>query len=236
MSSRTTRERSDPRALVEAWLIDGARDELARDLAVHASLCGECRMQIVALDLLTAVELERAGFPPPRAATAPARARRRVAVAAGGVVALSAVATAAAVGWRLPGNGLGSAATDAPTQDVLGNTGQPESSSTVAVTPSATASGSASAEVTTSPSPTPGVPVASGQPPIIVPTASPHGTYAATPSPPASIKPPSATPTASPSPTAEVSSPTPTPTDSPIPSGTPAPLQELWDAITPALP
>jgi hypothetical protein len=217
MSEAGRRDRRDPHSLLEKWLLDGANDELPRAVAVHASLCNECRARIAAFDMLTATELDRAGFPPLRVAAIPTHARRRVAMAAGGVVALSAVAVAAGAGWRLPNGVLGTAPATPPTQEVLGNTGRPEASPRITPSASPTASEAPSAEVTASASPAPVVPSALAPPPTAAPTASPRPRHSASPTPRASIVPP----TASAVPTPEVTPVPPTPeptTPEPSPS------------------
>src|SRR5699024_2414457 len=83
-----SRDAGDPHRRIESWLVDGAGEGLPRDVMVHALVCSACRRQIAAFDMLTAVELDRAGAPPRIARPAPAhdRAGSRVAMAAGGAV------------------------------------------------------------------------------------------------------------------------------------------------------
>jgi hypothetical protein len=207
--------RRDAHSLVDAWLIGGASGELPRDLAVHASLCAQCQASIAAFDMLGAVDLDRAGFPPARVAATQRGMRRGVAVAAGGVVALSAVAAVAAGGWRLvPGPGLGGGtASDGPTQEVLGNTGQPQASSEVEIGSSASPRPSSSATPAAS-APSAGSPPPIAQPTLVPatarPTASPGASHAPSPTPRPSIV-RSATPVPSPSPSDSPQPPTPTP-------------------------
>lgn len=216
----------DPHRFVEDWLVDGARHDLPRDLAVHASLCVGCRTRIAAFDMLSAVQLERAGFPPLRAGSIAHRARGRMAVAAGSVVAVTAVAAVAASGWRLPVNGPANIPAEAPTQEVLGNTGEPQATPTAVPSSTTTPSASATTEASTLPSSSAEVLLPS-QPPIIAPSASPRpsATPAVTPRP--SIIAP--TPTTAPTPevTPEPPTPSPEPTIGPTPIGASSALAGL---------
>jgi hypothetical protein len=207
----------DPHRRFAAWLLAAADDDPPRDLAVHASLCRDCQLEIAAFDMLTAVDLGRAGMPPPRALSD----RRRLATPGRVVAAVSGAAAMAAIGvggWRLAdAGGLGGGlASEAPTQAVLGNTGHPE-------TPPASPSGSAPAttkEPDRSPSPSPSATTGSVPPPL-PPTATQRPTPRPTPTPRPSIIVSSPTPvptprvTAAPSPTLE---PTPEPTPDTSPS------------------
>ena len=223
MSPRQRTDRRDPHATIDAWLIEGAEEDLPRDLAVHASLCPDCRMRIAAFDMLAAVKLDQAGFPPLRAAAlGPAGPRRGVALAAGGVVAVSAVATVAAVmgtSWRPSPDTVGGAATERPTQAVLGNTGQPQPTArSASQTPSGTPTASPTA--TSIPLPT-AAPVVTPPPtgpaslPAPTPTLRPTHAPTATPRPSAS---PAATATPSPTPVITPEPPTPTPEPTPTPT------------------
>lgn len=208
----------DPHRRIEDWLIDGAGEALPRDVMVHALVCHECRRRIAAFDMLTAIELDRAGLPPrlARAEVAPARAGRRVTLAAGGAVTVSAAAVVAvaATGWRPPSLGdQGTVGSTAPTQAVLGNTGEPQATSaatsTVRSRPSRSAVASPGETVVGTPNAT--------VPPVSARTPGPTPRPTATPHPTASPKP--HTPTPSPSPS---SSPTEAPTPTDTPTATPS--------------
>jgi len=222
---RRVRGQPDPHRRIEAWLADGAQEVLPRDVLVHASLCADCRLRIAAMDLLAMVELDQAGPPPPQPAADVREGARagRVAMAAGGAVAVSAavVVGAAATGWRpLGGGGVAVTQTEQPTQAVLGNTGQPTPSRGSSPTTSASTGATASAD-----------PSASDQPPFTFPPTAlptiglptPGPTQRASPRPGATPTPrPTAVPTPVPTavPTPEPPTPTPIP-DTPTPEPTP---------------
>lgn len=200
----------DPHRRFTAWLLAATDDDPPRDLAVHASLCSSCQLEIAAFDMLTAVDLSRAGMPPLRALAA---SRGRLGTAGRVAMAVSGAAAVAAIvggGWRLAEDGgLGAGpATEAPTQAVLGNTGHPET--TPIASPSAGATGS-TAKFSRSPSPSPAA--TSGTVPL--------------PPPPAPTARPTTAPTKTPRPSIIISSPTPVPTPAitpaPSPSDTPTP-------------
>jgi hypothetical protein len=231
MSERRQRRRRpvagsrDPHRRFEAWLIDGAVEVLPRDVMVHASLCSECRTRIAAFDLLTEVDLDRAGAPPSIAAAATRRSGSgvRMTAVATGAVAVSAAAVVAGVaasGWRPTLGGGDVNASGAPTQEVLGNTGEPQPTLAPSRTPHATPSHPAAA----SPS---GLTSSDAQPTVAPPVTLPSAiaTQRATASPRASATPrASRAPTPTPAPTVP---PTPTPsaapTDTPSPAPTPTP-------------
>ncbi|HEX6656003.1 MAG TPA: hypothetical protein VF153_07310 [Candidatus Limnocylindria bacterium] len=213
--------RGDAHQRIEEWLADGATEMLPRDVLVHASLCSDCRLRIAALDLLSAVDLEQAGPPPPLAATdeRPGARAGRVAMAASGAVAVSAAALvvgATATGWRPPFVGAGGSPTDRPTQAVLGNTGQPTPSlGTPSLGPTPTTLATEGAATA--------LPSASDQPPFTFPpTALPTiAVPSAVPTQRATFRPGA---TATPRPTvAPTPVPTPVPTAVPTPTDTPAP-------------
>jgi hypothetical protein len=194
------------------WLLASSDDDPPRDVAVHASVCHDCRQAIAALDMLTAIDPARAGQPPLRSLQGrPLRTATRVAAAVGGVAAVAAIGVG---GWRLvDANALRfGAVTESPNQAVLGNTGQPEA--TLEPSPSASASGSAedaSPSLSPSPSPTPAAPANPG---LLPPNP-----------PPASTVPPTARPTVKPTATPQPSIilPTPSPSPQPTPEVTPPP-------------
>jgi hypothetical protein len=227
VSDRPRRDDRDPHRRFGEWLLAAGDEDPPRDVAVHASVCPDCQRQIAALDMLTAVDLARAGPPPARAAIIERRLapRTRVAVAVGGAAAVAALAFGS---WRLAdGTGIGiGPAGETPNQEVLGNTGQPEPT----LGPSPTRSDDASAE--TSPSTRPsnepsGVP-SSTQLPLLTqapfnqpPAATPRPTSQPTRTPRPSLAPtPTPAPTSAPSPSAQ---PTPTPEITPTPTESPTP-------------
>jgi hypothetical protein len=190
------------------WLTAGAEGDPPRDVAVHASLCPECRRSIAALDLLAVVNPGVASMP----AEQTGRERGRLAMA-GRLVGATAVLFSAAIlgvgvsqliGVSHPDSPIAQAS-QTPEQNVLAQTATPGASQPAALpsppeetlTPLAT------------PEPTPLPPGATPRPsfrpaPTPIPTANPTAT-------------PSAVPSNSPLPT---DSPTPTlvPTDTPAPT------------------
>jgi hypothetical protein len=184
------------------WLTAGAEGDPPRDVAVHASVCTECRRSIAALDLLAMVNPGVASMP-----TEPTgRERGRLAMA-GRLVGATAILFSAAtlgvgvsqlIGVSHP-NGLIAQASQTPEQNVLAQTATPGASQ---------------------PSALPSPPEETLTPLGPEPIAQPPG---ATPRP--SFKPaptpfPTAAPTAIPS---AVPSDTPLPTDTAGPTQTPAP-------------
>jgi hypothetical protein len=194
----------DPHRRFVAWLLAVGDNDPPRDLAVHASLCTGCQLEIAALDMLTAIDVSRAGMPPLRALASRGRlgTAGRVAVAVSGAAAMAAIGVG---GWRLAeaGGRMSGPASEAPTQAVLGNTGHPET------TP--IASPSAGATVTAEES-------------IRSPSPSPAATTGTLPLPPAPTTRPTSAPTRTPRPSS-APSPTPKPTVeiTPIPSPTAEP-------------
>jgi hypothetical protein len=211
----------DPHPPLDAWLSGGAQAGLPRDIAVHASVCAECQVRIAAFDMLAAVELDRADFPPQRVAVPIRPARQGVAMAAGGVVALSTVAAVAAGGWRLLPIGASAGGSEAPTQEVLGNTGQPTAShrSTGSASPSAAeADPSASASAGTSVLVPSIVPVSALPSPTLKPGRTPSPTQRSSAGQPTPTLAPSPTSTPTPPATPEPPTPTPDPTLEPTPA------------------
>jgi hypothetical protein len=209
VSDREPRGERDPHRAFEEWLLTAPEEDPPRDLALHALVCPDCQAQIAAIDMLIAIDPARAGMPPVRVVIAGQRyAARRAAVAVGGVAVLAAIGVG---GWQLLGAtdiGFGPAG-ETPTQDVLGNTGQPAPSpSAGASVTTEEATGTPSQRPSASASPVP------PQSPVIPP-----------PSPLPSVAPPSTTaPSRTPRP--RVASPTPAPTASPTPPP-PSPTPEI---------
>ena len=82
-----------------AWLIDGARADLPRDVALHASACDDCLRRADAFDALLAVDAGAASPPPFRSALPrSALASTRTARFAAGVIAVLALAVAVGIG------------------------------------------------------------------------------------------------------------------------------------------
>lgn len=230
-----------------AWIAGGGRDELPRDVALHASGCEDCLRHAAAFDALLAVDPGAAPMPPVRAAPVPSTATgpMRIARAAAGTMAVVIVLGAGAIvgGNLFPPRAtepLVSATEPTPAEGILG--GVPPSTPS----PPLVASESATPEASPSPSldadPTPAVAAAAprptmggGPPPIstalpATPTPQP-ATPQPTPAPtvvPIPSDSPVPTPTPTPSPTTPpiTPSPTPTPTPSsePTPTPTPTPL------------
>ncbi len=204
-----------------AWLLHGAAGEPARDLAVHATFCPECRAAMAALDLLSIIDTGRAPMPPSRGTLGPARRARL------GLHRAAAAATMVIVaggGWALASGRVpvplaaGPPASQAPAQEVLGGAGGGPFSQPDASEPAAGPDGPDGADASV---PAPIGPVSSdaADPP---PGASPDATggpQTATPT--ATVRPaPTGTPrpTRSPSPTpSPTARPTPTPAASALP-------------------
>lgn len=208
----------------DGWLQRGGREELARDVALHASACPGCLRAAGALDALTMVDPGLAEMPPLR--IAPGRAARGPGLlsAVAGVVAVGLVIGAGIIAgvalFRAPVDS--DVATVTPTQGgaVLGGEGSPQTSETASASPSASPTATpsdsppppAAGEGTPAPNPTMG-----GGPPPAPPGPAPTPRPSAPPPPP---------PTATPSPR-----PTPTPTPVPTPVPTPTPTPQCSDGI-----
>jgi hypothetical protein len=235
-----TRRIADPHLRFNAWLVAGAEGELARDLALHASVCGICVPRVAALDLLTAVDTGRASVPVLlRPTFRPAGLRgvgRFVAAFAGVTVAAALIGLAGSQLIELRGAGDGASKADpgeTPGQAVLGGTGrssptpsQTEPSETPA--PSAAAStaeaSTPTGPATPAPFPAPG---SQSTPRPATPRPSASASASASPRPVATP-----TPVASPVPTP---TPTPTPTDTPTPVATPTPTPPPEPTPTPTI-
>jgi hypothetical protein len=214
---------SDLHDAFAAWLTRGARDDLPRAVALHASACPGCLHAAGAFDALAAIDLEAAELPPLRVAGAPVDRRFGLMPATAAAIAVLLVIGAGIVAGgtllRPPDDPEVAAATPTPTptpgEGVLGDQGGPQTSATESPTPSASASptptGSAEpasgGEIAT-PNPTMG-----GGPPLETPPApsvTPRPTVTPSPRPTAAATP---VPTAQPTP---VVTPAPTPTPTPV--------------------
>jgi hypothetical protein len=218
------RRTDDPHRRFRDWLLAGADEDLPRDVAVHAYVCADCQLSTAALDMLYATDLPLAGPPPLRAAAPAVRhPMRRVALATGGAVAVTAVAVVATGALRLPTGillGGGSASPSGPrTQEVLGNTGEPEASPT---------SGDPTPPSSSQPSRRPATPGASVPPgtqaPTFIPIVTPVATQTARPSVSGPPRPTPATPAPTASPTVAPTPTPPEPTPEPTVTETPSPL------------
>jgi hypothetical protein len=218
-----TRRIADPHLRFNAWLVAGAEGELARDLALHASVCGICVPRVAALDLLTAVDTGRASVPVllrPTFRPAGLRGVGRFAAAFAGVTvaaALIGLAGSQLIELRGAGDGAGKADPgETPGQAVLGGTGQPSptpSQTEPSVTPAPTAAPSTAEAATPTAPATPApfqYPGTQSTPRPATPRPSASASASASPR-------PVATPT-------PVASPVPTPTPTPIPTDTPTPI------------
>ena len=214
MARGTDRPSREPHQRFGEWLETLSDEDPPRDLAVHAAVCVDCQQQIAAVDMLTAIDLARAGAPPTRPLPTSGwiRSGGRVVVVVGGVVALTAVGLG---GWRLilASDLWGGPGTESPTQAVLGGTGKPE--------PTPAVSEQATAQPATV-DPTPSEAAATAAPP--------QGVATTIPQPPA---PPTAQPTVRPSATLRPTR-TPAPTAVPTPAPTAVPTATPTPAPTPA--
>jgi hypothetical protein len=222
---------SDLHGRFAEWLTDGARAELPRDAALHASACDACRRDAAAFDALLALDPGAAALPPVRAGSTSRLAPRLGMLRAGvGVAAvlLLAVSVGIGAGGLLDQRAEPAAPDVSPTPDgegLLAGGGAPSTSPTA----TATADASDSADPSTSAGPSDDDPEPTSE--IGLATPGP----AATPRPSTIITPPAGTPrptsssAATPAPTAPPSLPpiaTPTPTPDPTPVPTPEPTPE----------
>jgi hypothetical protein len=202
------------------WLTAGAEGDPPRDVAVHASLCAECRRSIATLDLLAMINPGMASMP----AEPTDRERGRLAMA-GRLVGATAVLFSAAIlgvgvsqliGVSHP-NGPVAQASPSPDQNVLGAIApqQPTEGATPTLPPETlTPLG------TTPPIEGPPPPVATPQP-FVPPAPTPIPTPK-----PTAVPTSSAGPSSTPLPTDTATpAPTDTPTPTPEPTATPAPPQ-----------
>lgn len=223
-----------------AWLIDGARSDLTRDVALHASACDDCLRRADAFDALLAVDAGAASPPPFRSALPrSALASTRTARFAAGVIAVLALAVAVGIGaGRLvPEPASPRVAEASPTplgEGILGGAGGPSDAPTSS--PGATATGDSSTSAGASEQPS-GEPEASA---VAAATVAPRADgpgFFPTPTP-AIVFPPAGTPRPSappPSPRAATPAPTsvptsvptavPTPVPTPVPTAVPTPVE-----------
>jgi hypothetical protein len=207
------------------WVTAGARDELPRDVALHASGCGTCLGIAAAVDALALVDPGEADMPPVRVVVGHDRAGRPIRAARAGIAAVAVVITVAAgfvaggtLFERVP-ESIADVVSPTPAGAVLGGQGSP------AATPTTTASASAeeesvgpspSASATDSPVPGPNPTMGGGPPPVVpgtpAPSAAPTAPQTATPTP----SPTPVAPSATPSPSCPVRLPA-CPTLSPVP-------------------
>ena len=223
---------SDLHDAFDAWLTRGARDDLPRGVALHASACPGCLRAAGAFDALAAIDLESAELPPLRIAAAPLDRRRGLVPATAAAIAVLLVIGAGIVAGgtllRPPDEPEVAAATPTPGEGVLGGQGGPQTSATGSPTPSASAAPTPtlSAAPSTEDEPTMPNPTMGGGPPLATPpppgvtprpiaTPSPRPTAAATP-------PPTPQPT-------PIVTPMPTPVTTPVP--TPEPTPQCSDLI-----
>lgn len=202
----------------DTWLTGGARGDLPRAVALHASACPGCLQAAGAFDALTSIDLGAADVPPVRVAAGPDDRRRALVPATAAAIAVLLMIGAGIVAGgtllRTPDEPDVAVATPTLAEGVLGGQGGPQATETESETPSAspTSTPTESAEVpsgigTAAPNPTMGggPPLATPAPPEVTPrptaTASPRPTAAATPPP----------------------TPQPTPVVTPVPTPVPSP-------------
>ncbi len=218
-----------------AWVADGTRDELPRDLAVHASGCDGCIRQTAAFDALESVDIGAA--PPPPIRAAPIRhvhGPLQLARAAGGaLVVVIVLGTGAMAGSTLFGSRVPSPssspvdAAETPAEGVL--SGVPSSTPSPTPSPSSEPSPSPSPTVPATPAvalATPRPTMGGGPPPIATARPATPAPVQVTPPPatPAPTETPTTAPTPSPpaSPTAAPTPPTPPPPTPPPPTPVPS--------------
>ncbi len=132
---------SDLHDAFDAWLIRGARDDLPRAVALHASACPGCLQAAGAFDALATIDLEAAELPPLRvAAVADGRRRGLVPATAAAIAVLLVIGAGIVAGGTLlrpPDEPEVAAATPTLAEGVLGGQGGPQASATESATPSA---------------------------------------------------------------------------------------------------
>ena len=206
---------SDLHDAFDAWLIRGARDDLPRAVALHASACPGCLQAAGALDALATIDLEAAELPPLRvAAVTDGRRRGLVPATAAAIAVLLVIGAGIVAGGTLlrpPDEPEVAATTPTLAEGVLGGQGGPQASATESATPSAspTATSTESPEASTDQGTVVPDPTMGGGPPLATPappTITPRPTAAPSPR-------PTAAATAAPTPI-----PTPTPTPVPLPA------------------
>lgn len=243
---------------VADWLAEAAPGDPPRDLALHASGCGDCMARASAIDALADVDPGRAPEPPPHVGgtTRPAGllpvARAVAGLATVGLlVAAVLVGAGALIGDRSPaGSGSRPEASDTPGEGVLGATAsdaatsspsEEEQSPSPSPAATATATADESPDGTTDPEPATPDPAETSAPVLPAPTtvtipagtprpAAPQPTPAPAPTPtPVPAVTPSPPPPPPPTPT-----PVPTPTEEPTPVPTPVPTPLPTPTPTPA--
>ena len=209
-----------------AWLREGARDEIARDVAVHASGCQQCLRRAEAIDALQAIDPGRASPPPPDATGAALSIPRfepSAQAIGGGAVVLLALVVGLAASRFLVGTPSTNrpATTDTPTPAgrVLGGGPTDDASPSASVSPSPRGG-----LISTTPDPSPAIRPspsdAAPQPVPVPPPAVPPPVASLTPRPATAAPTPTPTPSPTPSPTATPLPPSPSPT---APQATPSP-------------
>ena len=132
---------SDLHEAFDAWLTRGARDDLPRAVALHASACPGCLQAAGAFDALTMIDLGAAELPPLRVAAGPRDRRRGLVPATAAAVAVLLVVGAGIVAGetllRPPDEPDVAAATPTLAEGVLGGQGGPQASATESATPTA---------------------------------------------------------------------------------------------------
>ncbi len=243
------------------WIAEGGRDELARDVAIHASGCASCLGAAAAVDAMSVIDLGEAPTPPTgRASTALIGSRALGPLRFGsGLAALAAIVIAAAVTFgprsspaptQVGGPTASDQPDDTPAEAVLG--GQLELTSKPSPSPVPTPSIAPSPSVVASDDPveTPTATSSTGAPEFIAPpisaptpaianpprapaiTPSPTRTTSPTSPPPAPVRTPTPRPaTPSPVPTASPTLP-PTPTPTSTPTSTPEPTPTVSPSPT----
>lgn len=222
---------SDLHDVFTSWLTAGARDELPRGVAVHASGCPGCRRAAGAIDALSMIDLGAAELPP--LAIPSGRGARRggllraMAASLSVVLAVAAGVVAAGAVIGNPSESNVADATSTPAEGVLGGQGGPPQTESESASPSPSASETPRDEPSPSMTPVPGTPqpqpnptMGGGPPPLTpAPAAAPTPRPAPSPTPrPTRTPAPTAPPTPAPSPTP---APTPSPTPTPLPSQSP---------------
>jgi len=208
---------SDLHGAFAAWIAGGARDELSREVGLHASGCVDCLEIAAAVDALAAVDAGEAEMPPIQIMVggsghgSPSRLARG-ALGIGAVVLT--IGAGLFVGSSLLGGRPGAVSdgtTATPRGEVLGGGGPPSNTPSPSPTPSPSTrtaeplpSATPSSVAAASPNPIMG----GGPPPMITAVPAPTATPTAI---------PTATPTARPTQT-----PTPSPTATPTPTPTPS--------------
>jgi hypothetical protein len=209
---------TDPHEAFADWVLDGAPDEPARVVAVHASACEACQAMIEAFDGLARIDLDAAPAWVPSGDARNVPATISVMIARRSAAAVAVVLLVGAAAFAIRGVPLAGSEPSPPAgalEGVLGGQVSPTATPTPSPTGSVQPTPSPSATATLAPTPAPPIVTPPPQADVTPRPATSRPSIAATPAP-TSV----ATPIPTPQPTA---APTLPPTPVPTPEATPIP-------------